>query len=200
LLLDEWDKVTAAAYSSCGKTYDHTNCALKSVRVRGLEQQEESTVTTAVSSPKDDERKLKTTYGKFHRRCPGSYYCFFNLYLHTMTDFYYSYSGSLTYPPCTENVDWRILQNPLYVSPAQIEQIKKLTYMHLNGKCELATVGVKLNDGCAVGVNRPLQSLSTRHELKKCDAWVPSAKTVNATGTTVTSNNATSSVKKIESN
>jgi carbonic anhydrase len=197
LLLDEWDKVTAAAYSSCGKTYDHTNCALKSVRVRGLEKQEKSTVTTAVLPPTDHGRKLKTTYGKFHRQCPGSYYCFFNLYLHTMTHFYYNYAGSLTYPPCTENVDWRILQNPLYVAPAQIEQIKKLTYMYLNSNCELATVGVKLNNGCAVGVNRPLQSLSTKHELKKCDAWVPSAKTVNATGTTVANNNATSSAKKI---
>lgn len=197
LLLDGWDNVMGAAYASCGKKYDHEKCMLTSSRKL---EKHETKITSAVStSQKHYVRQLKASpYGRFHRQCRGSFYCFFNLHLHTKTDFYYKYLGSLTYPPCTENVDWRVLQNPLYVSPAQIEQIKRLTYMHLNNKCELATVGVKLNDKCAVGVNRPLQSPSTRHDLKKCDAWVP--KSANATFSTITTNNVTPSSERAKMN
>jgi carbonic anhydrase len=198
LLLDGWDNAMGEAYASCGKVYDHAKCVLTSASRRKLEPREIK--VTSVSTSEDHHvRHLKASpYGRFHRQCRGSFYCFFNLYLHTKTDFYYKYLGSLTYPPCTENVDWRVLQNPLYVAPSQIEQIKRLTYMYLNSKCELGTVGVKLNDGCAVGVNRPLQSLSTRHDLKKCDAWVP--KSVNATGPSITTNNVTSFSERTKTN
>jgi carbonic anhydrase len=33
---------------------------------------------------------------------------------------YYTYKGSLTTPPCTENVTWFILKSPVQLSPAQI--------------------------------------------------------------------------------
>jgi carbonic anhydrase len=42
---------------------------------------------------------------------------------------YYTYPGSLTTPPCSENVTWFLLKNPLTVSTAEIEQFSKL-YRH----------------------------------------------------------------------
>jgi len=39
---------------------------------------------------------------------------------------YLHYSGSLTYPPCTENVDWFVHRNPLVASSAQISQISNI--------------------------------------------------------------------------
>lgn len=38
---------------------------------------------------------------------------------------YYMYQGSLTTPPCTENVTWFVLKQPVNVSPSQIEQFSK---------------------------------------------------------------------------
>jgi carbonic anhydrase len=42
---------------------------------------------------------------------------------------YYTFSGSLTTPPCTENVTWYVLKHPITVSPAEIEKFSRL-YRH----------------------------------------------------------------------
>lgn len=39
---------------------------------------------------------------------------------------YYTFSGSLTTPPCTENVTWFVLKNPVTVSESEIEQFSRL--------------------------------------------------------------------------
>lgn len=53
---------------------------------------------------------------------------------------YYSYSGSLTTPPCSEGVRWQVLKRPIEVSKSQIEMFRKLYPMNarpvqpLNGR------------------------------------------------------------------
>jgi carbonic anhydrase len=42
---------------------------------------------------------------------------------------YYTYQGSLTTPPCSENVTWFVLKHPVTVSAAEIQQFSKL-YRH----------------------------------------------------------------------
>ena len=39
---------------------------------------------------------------------------------------YYSYDGSITYPPCTEGVKWRIMKSPITISRAQLAEITKI--------------------------------------------------------------------------
>jgi len=39
---------------------------------------------------------------------------------------YYTYSGSLTTPPCTEDVTWFVLKQPVAISAAEIERFSKL--------------------------------------------------------------------------
>jgi carbonic anhydrase len=39
---------------------------------------------------------------------------------------YYTFPGSLTTPPCSENVTWFVLKHPVNVSTAEIEQFSKL--------------------------------------------------------------------------
>jgi carbonic anhydrase len=42
---------------------------------------------------------------------------------------YYTFPGSLTTPPCTENVTWFVLKHPVTISAAEIEQFSK-SYRH----------------------------------------------------------------------
>ena len=42
---------------------------------------------------------------------------------------YYTFPGSLTTPPCTENVTWFVLEHPVTVTAAEIQQFEKL-YRH----------------------------------------------------------------------
>jgi carbonic anhydrase len=42
---------------------------------------------------------------------------------------YYTFSGSLTTPPCSEDVTWFVLKHPVTVTAAEIERFGKL-YRH----------------------------------------------------------------------
>lgn len=56
----------------------------------------------------------------------------------------YRYLGSLTTPPCSENVDWNLLQTPVQISDAALERLTELSH----------------NDA------RPVQDLARRFVLK----------------------------------
>ena len=45
---------------------------------------------------------------------------------------YFTYMGSLTTPPCSENVRWIVLQTPIQMSEGQIAEIQKI--MHKNNR------------------------------------------------------------------
>ncbi len=44
---------------------------------------------------------------------------------------YYHYSGSLTTPPCSENVNWMVLQATVSVSAAQVEAFSKVIHKNV---------------------------------------------------------------------
>jgi carbonic anhydrase len=46
------------------------------------------------------------------------------------TDEYFTYSGSLTTPPCTESVRWIVLKQPIQVSKSQIATFKSVFPMN----------------------------------------------------------------------
>jgi carbonic anhydrase len=57
---------------------------------------------------------------------------------------YYSYDGSLTTPPCTEQVKWAVLMTPVSLSEAQIRRFREVIH----------------------GNNRPVQPLNGRKVLR----------------------------------
>lgn len=45
---------------------------------------------------------------------------------------FWSYFGSLTEPPCSENVRWRVMDVPMNISPGQYVKLQKLMFDHVD--------------------------------------------------------------------
>lgn len=56
------------------------------------------------------------------------------------TIYFWGYWGSLTEPPCSTFVAWRILTEPAYISKSQLEQMKKILFLNQNEDCEYTSV------------------------------------------------------------
>ena len=69
---------------------------------------------------------------------------------------FYGYSGSLTEPPCTQFVEWRVIDTPMLVSKMQLYQMKRLIFGHVNENCDMTS---NHHDG---SVARPLQDIRSR--------------------------------------
>jgi hypothetical protein len=48
------------------------------------------------------------------------------------TIFFYRYKGSITAPPCSEIVNWRVLDEPLVISRRQYKTLAKLMAGHID--------------------------------------------------------------------
>ena len=77
---------------------------------------------------------------------------------------HFSYFGSLTTPPCTEAVNWIVMEQPLSISVNQFYPLVKYVNMFLDEDCELATIASSGGD-----TFRPIQPLNDRDVSYMCD-------------------------------
>ena len=70
--------------------------------------------------------------------------------------YFYGYSGSLTEPPCSEFIEWRVLDTPMVISSAQLLQMQTLLFNHVDEQCQLTSNHYRGS------VARPLQDLNDR--------------------------------------
>lgn len=93
-----------------------------------------------------------------------------DMYAFLTTVWYCGYRGSLTVPPCSERVDWRILDLPMQISRNQSYRMKKLLLDQVDPKtCRRSTRAYR------GGVNRPLQDDNNNDRAWCCDSgdWKP---------------------------
>ena len=76
--------------------------------------------------------------------------------------YFYAYHGSLTEPPCSDFVAWRVLDKPMYVSRSQLEQMKNILFNHKDSNCQRTTA--QFDESVA----RPTQNLHVDHQLYQC--------------------------------
>jgi len=87
--------------------------------------------------------------------------------------YYHRYYGSLTCPPCTEAVRWRVMIDPLPISKSQLHRLEMLVAKYVDqARCKLGTWGKpRSTNSCKVDVNRPVQYLSKKHEVEDCEKY-----------------------------
>mmetsp|Transcript_21291 Transcript_21291/g.43666 ORF Transcript_21291/g.43666 Transcript_21291/m.43666 type:complete len:615 (-) Transcript_21291:635-2479(-) len=69
---------------------------------------------------------------------------------------FYGYSGSLTEPPCTEFIEWRVIDKPMLISPGQLLQMQTILFNHVDNKCRLTS------NHYEGSVARPIQDANRR--------------------------------------
>lgn len=77
------------------------------------------------------------------------------------TIYFWGYWGSLTEPPCSSFVAWRVLTEPAYISKSQLEQMKNILFTNRNEDCVYTSVNHRQS------VARPIQPNRGRL-LHKC--------------------------------
>lgn len=90
------------------------------------------------------------------------------------TYWFYGYDGSLTEPPCTEIVSWFVMDTPMIISPAQLEQMKTILFTHVDSNCQGTSVHYQES------VARPIQESANR-QVWRCtrDDFPPDAEREN---------------------
>ena len=84
-------------------------------------------------------RQLSSTWHPFHPDIQKSIH-------------FWGYSGSITEPPCTKFVDWKIMDVPTPISPTQLAQLKLILFTHVDEFCHRTSVHDSKR-----GVARPTQ-------------------------------------------
>lgn len=82
----------------------------------------------------------------------------FDLYRFMTTGWYFGYRGSITTPPCTQNVQWRILDVTMPISKNQHERMQNLLTESLDHYCQTNTASFNSQ------VNRPIQVKSKQNK------------------------------------
>jgi carbonic anhydrase len=78
---------------------------------------------------------------------------------------FYHYSGGLTTPPCSEIVEWSVVDKPIEISVSQFTDLISLTLNYIDEEtCELATIA----DPATGSTSRPVQELNGREVQRIC--------------------------------
>mmetsp|Transcript_20478 Transcript_20478/g.46487 ORF Transcript_20478/g.46487 Transcript_20478/m.46487 type:complete len:350 (-) Transcript_20478:107-1156(-) len=145
-LLLNWESTAENKKNLCygaKKLQNSTNTITKTVNL----QNSTSTITKTVNNL----RSLQTKGDKWYLHKPWR------------NEYYYSYKGSLTIPPCSDIVYWFIRDNALSMSKKQLQRVQDLITGYLDKDCKKGTYADKNGN-----VARPIQKYD-KHSVFHCD-------------------------------
>lgn len=68
---------------------------------------------------------------------------------------YFRYEGSMTMPPCTENVVWAVYANPIYMGETQLQKIRALIGLPLVDETQVYALSGETGEGDAMDFKQP---------------------------------------------
>ena len=115
--------------------------------------------STILDEPEEVEAEFQENLDNLRRQAQEKVYPRWNPFDKDIvtSPWFYGYEGSLTEPPCSEFVEWRVILEPALISTRQLDQMKNILFNHVNGMCERTSVHSREN-----GVARPTQPLNGR--------------------------------------
>merc|ERR1712151_108801 len=141
VLIREWEEVAAKKKYKCDRKKKVPN-------LKKYERKYKEPGRKGYGSSKWDR-----IWGKYcgGRRCNNGA-ADWDVYRFIPTFWYCGYKGSLTIPPCTENVHWRIYDVPLKISKDQSARMSNLLVSQLDDECNRGSIAYNRT------VSRPVQS------------------------------------------
>jgi len=172
LALDEWQAVWQKDYLECElrerKERRATETLMEKVKswVAPASKQEELRQSTILDEPAEELEGLRRNLRAARKMQEEATFAWdpYKKDEIMRSIHFFAYSGSLTEPPCTEFVDWRILDTPMLISRRQLFQMKTLLFKHrsVEGGCRPSS-----NHHMGSVARRPLQPLN-RRQVYRC--------------------------------
>ncbi|HMG16956.1 MAG TPA: carbonic anhydrase family protein [Saprospiraceae bacterium] len=78
---------------------------------------------------------------------------------------YFTYSGSLTTPPCSEIVTWLVMENPIIASKAQIHDFEELEHHNNRPIQAINTRSIQHHTGATVSTSKTTHTATTRRNI-----------------------------------
>ena len=125
----EWEEVARKTKNNCDRRHDPT------------------IPLYARKYPILTKEEMEEVWGKHDTKSKSDY----DIFRFMTTGWYCGYEGSITEPPCSRRVYWRVLDLPMKISVDQYERIKRLIVGRLNNDCQPESAHYQGR------VNRPLQ-------------------------------------------
>ena len=125
---------------------------------RGASEEDELDInrSTWLDEPEEEEDRFQQSLREAERRAQNIRK--FNPWTSDIvrTLWFFGYEGSLTEPPCTEFIEWRVLDTPALISRKQYWQLRVLLFDHVGKNCKKTSVHYQGS------VARPIQPYNGR--------------------------------------
>ena len=163
-LIEQFEKVSQMDMEECEASQRRRRKLDAEIFNLFANEEDKNKFNTWLDEPKEEEIRFQSNLRAARRQAQENKYRKWDPWHESIVKsvWFYGYEGSLTEPPCSEFVEWRIILEPALISKRQLAKLKDLLFNHVDGNCKRTSVHSKEH-----GVARPLQPYNG-HSLYTC--------------------------------